>query len=108
MSTTFPQKPEATPVRMLWTSPVENLWIGNRGGEYAGMIEFSEGHFVARDRTNAVIDVFTDIPSAQLAVLSAAETPRSLFESVAAGLRLERPVELHRGARMARHYRRTA
>ena len=93
---------------MLWTSPAQDLWIGNRGGEYAGMVEFADGHFIARDRTNTLIDTFTDIPSAKLAVLTTAETPRSLFTAVAAGLGLDRRGELRHAPRMARNYRRTA
>lgn len=54
-----------------WSRPAENLWIATLHGEYTGMVEFADGHFVATDSTGGPIDAFSAIPQAQAAVVGA-------------------------------------
>jgi hypothetical protein len=55
-----------------WSQPADELWIGSVGGEFAGMIEFADGHFVATDRTGVLLDNFSGIPGAMNAVATQA------------------------------------
>jgi hypothetical protein len=77
MSLTIERSPEAV-TEISWRSPELNLWVATSNGEYAGMVEFLDGHFVARGRTGDVIDHLSSIPSAQKAV-----TDRALADAAA-------------------------
>ena len=94
--------------RVLWSSPEQNLWVANREGEYAGMVEFANGHFLARDRTGNFIDAFTDVPSAKTAVISRAAVRNSLRGAVTAAYQhLGTPHGVN-VQRVSKHYRRSA
>jgi len=71
-----------------WTAPETDLWVASRSGEYAGMVEFHDGHFVARDSTGNEIGFFSSIPAAQAAVDAAAATssPRATRSSRPTGI----------------------
>jgi hypothetical protein len=56
-----------------WLSPEPKLWVGSRGGEFAGMVEFSNGHFLATDRIGASLGAH---PTLDLAKQRVAEPPR--------------------------------
>jgi hypothetical protein len=57
-------------VQPSWTRPADDLWIASVDGEFAGMIEFTSGHFVTTDRTGGLIDNFSGIPQAMQAIAS--------------------------------------
>lgn len=81
-----------------WTSPEPDLWIASSAGEFAGMVEFRDGHFVAGDRTGNQLGNFSSIPAAREAVdasISASAAPVSTLAS-----RLSRPTD---SARALRH-----
>lgn len=59
---------EAPTAQILWASPETDLWVASRSGEYAGMVEFRDGHFVARDSTGGSLGEFSSIPAARDAV----------------------------------------
>ena len=54
--------------RLSWTTPAEDLWIASVDGEFAGMIEFADGHFITTDRRGGLLDNFSGIPHAMRAV----------------------------------------
>ncbi|AXH36862.1 hypothetical protein DVJ78_16895 [Humibacter sp. BT305] len=56
-----------------WLSPEPKLWVGSRGGEFAGMVEFSNGHFLATDRVGASLGAH---PTLDVAKQRVAEPPR--------------------------------
>lgn len=58
----------ATPSGLMWSSPEANLWVANRDGEYAGMVEFADGHFVARDSTGHILGTEVTVVTAKLLV----------------------------------------
>lgn len=58
-----------------WTGPESDLWVASRSGEYAGMIEFRDGHFVALDSTGNELGVFSSIPAARVAVDAGTDAP---------------------------------
>jgi len=66
---------------IVWSSPASNLWVASSNGDYAGMVEFVDGHFSARSSTGALISVSTSIPAAQAAVAEHRETPLTLVRS---------------------------
>jgi len=106
MSGLLPQRDMGSVATMLWTSPESNLWVADSDGEYAGLVEFRDGHFVARNRTDTALGVFSDIPSAKSAVTAAAHEKRTLLTLLASGTHTDTPpVAPHR---LTRHYRRNA
>jgi len=76
-----------------WTSPDAGLWVASTGGDYAGMIEFTEGHFVVSDATGRVIATTPSIPAAKLALSSgpAPRVERAPFGPLSALSHLSRP-----------------
>lgn len=54
---------------ILWTNPDTNLWVATVAGDYAGMIEFSDGHFVVHGHTGTEIATFSNIPAAKSALI---------------------------------------
>jgi hypothetical protein len=88
------ERAAGTATTISWRSPELNLWVATSNGEYAGMVEFLDGHFVARGRTGDVIDHFSSIPAAQEAVTGRAlreapsmPAPRSISPRPSRGLR---------------------
>lgn len=51
-----------------WTTPDQNLWVATVDGDYAGMIEFDDGRFLVRNKTNHTIATHVSIPRAQSAL----------------------------------------
>jgi hypothetical protein len=72
--TTLPQ--------ILWTSPEENLWVANHNGEYAGMVEFVDGHFVSRDNTGHLLGTEVSVRAAKLLVQNHREAKTGLIDAV--------------------------
>jgi hypothetical protein len=72
VSLTIERPTEGHLITMVWSSPEVGLWVAMGDGEYAGMIEFADGHFVARGRTGEIIDTFSSIPVAKSAVVARA------------------------------------
>ncbi|MCU1405831.1 MAG: hypothetical protein JWQ43_2134 [Glaciihabitans sp.] len=103
------RKPGASDGPILWSSPEGNLWIANHGGEFAGMVEFSDGHFLASDSTGVLINSFADIPSAKAAITAQVASRNTLLGAVTS-------IYHHLGAinqgidvaRASKHYRRSA
>jgi len=60
--------------RVLWTNPDTGLWVATINGDYAGMIEFTDGRFVVRDATGVVVGYATSIPAAKQTLISPAQT----------------------------------
>jgi hypothetical protein len=56
---------KVVPAEISWTTPDENLWVATVDGDYAGMIEFDNGHFLVRNKTNNTIATRISIPTAQ-------------------------------------------
>lgn len=54
---------------VLWICPDTNLWVAQGSGEFLGMVEFAEGHFVSTHRAGGLIDTFSDLPAARRAVV---------------------------------------
>jgi hypothetical protein len=71
--------PDITPaaLRLLWTTPAPALWVALRGGEFAGMVESRDAHFVASGSTGQVVGVFAGLPEAKRAVSAGARRPTS-------------------------------
>ena len=62
-------RPESAPrVGISWSSPEAKLWVATRGGEYAGMVEYSAGHFVATGPTGERFGGYSDVAQAKSAV----------------------------------------
>jgi hypothetical protein len=60
---------EATkPVDVVWSSPDTDLWVATIDGDFGGMIEFVDGHFVVTDQTGSIVTSASSIPSAQAAL----------------------------------------
>ena len=57
---------EAAPVavEVTWASPEAKLWVGSRRGEYAGMIEYTQGHFVVSGPTGRRLGSCSDLAQA--------------------------------------------
>lgn len=51
-----------------WSTPEAKLWVGMRSGEYAGMIEYAEGHFVVSGPTGGRLGSHSDLAQAMKAV----------------------------------------
>jgi hypothetical protein len=45
---------EAEPVT--WSMPETKFWVAERGGEFAGFVEFRDGHYEATDARGARLD----------------------------------------------------
>ncbi|MCS5713444.1 hypothetical protein NVV95_02625 [Herbiconiux sp. CPCC 205716] len=65
-----PRHEAATPIvaPLSWATPESKLWIASRSGEYAGMIEYTEGHFLATGSTGFDLGGFSDLGQAMSAV----------------------------------------
>jgi len=58
----------AQPVDVVWANPDNNLWVATVDGEFAGMVEFSDGHFVVTDHAGSTVATESSIPAAQAAL----------------------------------------
>lgn len=58
------------PVDVSWATPAIGLWVATINGDYAGMVEFTDGHFVVTDHTGTVVTTTSSIPDAQAALSS--------------------------------------
>jgi hypothetical protein len=65
-----------------WSNPDSNLWVAAADGDYAGLVEFVDGHFSVRNSTGVVIAVGTSIPDAQAALARHRSSPESLATAV--------------------------
>ena len=94
---------------VVWSAPDTDLWVATVNGEYAGMIEFTDGHFVVRDHAAAIVATCASIPAAQEALATHAASARSrshdaLGQAIAALAprpRLARPAYLRGMAKSA-------
>ena len=94
----------STSAAISWSSPDDNLWVATIAGEFAGMIEFSNGHFVVSDATGSLVATTTNIPAAQDALENGA-APQPVRQ-MPTGLTFKGMSILGRAPRAA--YRRTA
>jgi hypothetical protein len=69
-----------------WSSPDSNLWVAAANGDYAGMVEFVDGHFSVRNSTGAPVAVCTSIPEAMAALAQHLDSPSSITASVVSPL----------------------
>jgi hypothetical protein len=51
-----------------WRSPHQELWVSSANGEYRGMIEHSNGRYVAANHRGTTVGEFTTLAQAQRAV----------------------------------------
>jgi hypothetical protein len=94
MTTTIERDAAAVADPTSWSSPDENLWVASNLGEFAGMVEFRDGHFVAGDRTGNELGNFSSIPAARDAVDVSIVTSGSRVVGLAP--RIIRPVGIAR------------
>ena len=55
-----------------WSSPDKDLWVANLDGDYAGMVEFRDGHFIVQNHLGETVATCSSIPTAMEALESAA------------------------------------
>jgi hypothetical protein len=60
---------------LFWASPEDSLWVASLNGEYAGMVEFIDGHFVVLDPTGQQLGSYSNLREAKEAVADRAKTP---------------------------------
>ncbi|WP_378145006.1 hypothetical protein ACFJGV_16125 [Cnuibacter sp. UC19_7] len=70
-------------VEVDWLSPEPKLWVGSRGGEFAGMVEFSNGHFLATDRIGASLGAHPTLDLAKQRVAAPPHVVRSVLAQAA-------------------------
>ncbi|MDO9398829.1 MAG: hypothetical protein Q7T71_19970 [Herbiconiux sp.] len=66
---------DAPTVSLVWATPEPKLWVATELGEYAGMVEFADGHFTGYDRTGRSLGSHSSLPEAQ-AALTGHRAPR--------------------------------
>jgi hypothetical protein len=71
----------STPTNLDWSNPDSNLWVAAANGDYAGLVEFVDGHFGVRNSTGAVVAVCASIPAAQAALARHRDAPGSSAET---------------------------
>jgi hypothetical protein len=71
-----------TATDIVWSTPESNLWVASANGDYAGLVEFIDGHFSVRGSTGAVIAECSSIPAAQAALARNIESPPSIAAAV--------------------------
>ena len=62
--TRSPDAGTAAAPELSWSSPDTNLWVANRDGDYAGMVEFIDGHFAVQNAHGEHIATCSSIPEA--------------------------------------------
>jgi hypothetical protein len=55
-------------VSVEWSSPHSNVWIGRRGDDDAGVVEFVDGHFVVNDANGCAVKSFASLLAAKQSV----------------------------------------
>jgi hypothetical protein len=65
-------------VTLSWTSPEDSLWVANVRGEYAGMVEFADGHFLVLDATGHQLGSHSNLRDAKALVADRAQAPTLL------------------------------
>jgi hypothetical protein len=65
-----------------WSTPDSNLWVASANGDYAGLVEFVDGHFSVRGSTGSVVAECSSIPAAQAALARHIESPPSIAAAV--------------------------
>jgi len=87
--------PVSPPARELpeirWTSPESTLWVATRGADFAGFVEFREGHYAVTNGIGAQLKHGATLGAAQALIgkpNSAASHPAALtgVSAAAAGL----------------------
>jgi len=106
------QSPRAKPI-LSWSSPEDSLWIASMAGESAGVVEFSDGHFVVRDVARHEIGSYSNLPDAKALIADRAQAPtlmgavhntlHHLSDSLAASLPKPTP-QYHRSAPADQHH----
>lgn len=69
-----------------WSAPEPKLWVANQQGEYAGMVEYLDGHFLATGARGEDFGEYSDRGQAQDAVRhggSGRRMPVGLLSNVA-------------------------
>jgi hypothetical protein len=56
-----------------WTSPEAKLWVATRGADFAGFVEFREGHYVVTDGRGAQLDDCATLREAKALIVRADE-----------------------------------
>ncbi len=59
-----------------WNAPETGLWVGNRSGEYAGMVEFTNGSYLASGEVGDELGRFGSLDDAFRSVASGAPKHR--------------------------------
>ena len=75
-SPTDSASPEIVP-EVRWVSPAAGLWVATRRGDYAGMVERSDGSYHARSARGRALGSFPDLDSALSVVDGGDEVHRS-------------------------------
>jgi len=73
--TRSPDADTAVAPELSWSSPDTNLWVANHDGDYAGMVEFVDGHFAVQNAQGEHVATCTSIPEAMTALETQAEAP---------------------------------
>lgn len=69
-----------------WNAPEQGLWVGNRSGEYAGMVEFTNGAYLASGDVGEELGRFGSLDDALASVASGAQRhrlPEGMLSNVA-------------------------
>jgi len=59
-----------------WNAPEPGLWVGNRSGEYAGMVEFTNGLYLASGEVGEELGRFGSLDDAFASVATGAQKHR--------------------------------
>lgn len=59
-----------------WMSPAAGLWVADRRGEHAGMVERRDGYYHARSARGRALGSFPDLASALSVIDGGDEVPR--------------------------------
>ena len=95
------------PDSVMWATPDATTWIGSRGEDLMGIVEFSDGHFIASDSSGASRS-FGSLNDAKRAIEDPARTlrtelpayggPRSRWDTIFATARQRRTATYRRTA----------
>jgi hypothetical protein len=67
MSTETLGSPPAN-LTVVWSSPHRNTWVGRRGNEQAGVVEFVAGHFIVAGENGAAARSFASLLDAKQSI----------------------------------------
>ncbi len=74
-----------------WTSPEAKLWVATRAGEFAGFVEFGEGHYRVTDGLGAAIGTAATLLDAKRVLAPGSEPHPAAATAVVA-----HPAQSHR------------